>query len=118
MFIKNIKKNKKQITILRNQKEIKLISKTDLIPLIILLFALIFLPSDVFARDLTGGITSIGSEVTKIMMIMGPLMLIFAGGVFWFSKQAGVDRLISTIIGIVLFAASGTIFTYIYRAFN
>lgn len=94
------------------------ISNSDLIPLILVLTALVLFPFDVFARDLSGGITSVGSEVSKIMMILGPIMLIIAGGVFWFSKQAGMERLVSTIIGIAIFAASGTIFATLYRAFN
>ena len=93
-------------------------SSTDLIPLIILLMAFVFMPSDVFARDLSGGITSVGSEISRVMMILGPIMLIIAGGVFWFSKHAGMERLMSTIIGIAIFAASGTIFATLYRAFN
>jgi hypothetical protein len=54
-------------------------SSTDLIPLIILLVACVFMPVDVFARDLSGGITSVGSEISRVMMILGPIMLIIAG---------------------------------------
>lgn len=100
------------------KKYMNTVSKTDLIPLIILLVALVFLPTDVFARDLSGGITSVGEEIKRMGMILGPVMLIIAGVIFWFSKQAGMDRLISTIIGIAIFAASGTIFATLFRAFN
>lgn len=82
----------------------------------ILLVALI--PSIAFSRNLSGGISSLGEELRQIMAVLGPVMLIIAGGMFWFSKQAGLERFISTIIGIALFGGASTIYSVVYRAFN
>lgn len=83
----------------------------------VLLF-IVLVPSIVFARNLSGGISSLGEELRQIMAVLGPVMLIIAGGMFWFSKQAGLDRFISTIIGIALFGGASTIYSVVYRAFN
>lgn len=84
----------------------------------LVLMLMIFVPSVVLARNLSGGISSLGEELRQIMAVLGPVMLIIAGGMFWFSKQAGLDRFISTIIGIALFGGASTIYSIVYRAFN
>lgn len=83
-----------------------------------ILILLAIVPSIAFSRNLSGGISSLGDELRQIMAVLGPVMLIIAGGMFWFSKQAGLERFISTIIGIALFGGASTIYSVVYRAFN
>lgn len=85
---------------------------------IILINIILLIPGLVLARDIAGGIDSLGEQIRQIMSILGPIMLVLAGGMFWFSRQAGLEKLISTIIGIGLFGGASTIYSLIYRAFN
>lgn len=71
-----------------------------------------------FARDFTGSVNSIGSDIKNIVMVLGPVMLMVAGAVFYFSRQQGMSMLVSAAIGTVIFAASSSIFMMLYRAFN
>jgi hypothetical protein len=83
-----------------------------------LIVATALLPLEVMARDFSGSVQSIGSDIRSVIMVLGPVMLMVAGGVFYFSRQQGVSMLLSAAIGTVIFAASSTIFMMLYHAFN
>ncbi len=70
------------------------------------------------ARDFTGSVQSVGSDIRNIIMVLGPVMLMVAGAVFYFSRQQGMSMLVSAAVGTVVFAASSSIFLMLYRAFN
>lgn len=70
------------------------------------------------ARDLSAGVKEVESQLTTIMYIAGPVAFMIAAGMFYFSRQLGMDRLIAAVIGTVVFMASKTLFVFFERAFH
>jgi hypothetical protein len=71
-----------------------------------------------FARDLSAGVKEVESQLTTIMYIAGPVAFMIAAGMFYFSRQLGMDRLVAAVIGTVVFMASKTLFVFFERAFH
>ncbi len=86
--------------------------------LVYLSAAVLFSFNYALARDFTGSVQSVGSDVRNIIMVLGPVMLMVAGAVFYFSRQQGMSMLVSAAVGTIVFAASSSIFMMLYRAFN
>jgi ABC-type transport system involved in Fe-S cluster assembly fused permease/ATPase subunit len=70
------------------------------------------------ARDFASGVKEIESQVSQIMYIAGPVAFMIAAGMFYFSRQLGMDRLMAAVIGTVVFMASKTFFSLFERAFH
>ena len=70
------------------------------------------------AKDLASGVKQIDSEIRNVIRLVGPLCLVIAGATFYINRQAGTDRLLSAVIGTVVFASATTIFFLLERAFN
>lgn len=86
---------------------------------LITFFVGLFFLSDVsMAKDFSASIRTLKTEVSDILMVAGPLALMVAGGAFYFSNRVGSSLLLSSGIGVIIFAASGTIFQWLYRVFN
>ena len=83
-----------------------------------ILLVIIAFTQPALARDLTGSVQSLGGDVKNILMVVGPVMLMVTGGFFYFSRQMGLTMLVQALFGTVIFAASGTIFMMLFRAFN
>ena len=89
--------------------------KEVLLRLYILTFCL---PYYAVARDFLSSVENASNEVRQIIAVVGVLALMIAGVCFYWSKKLGMEKLSAAIIGTVIFAASSTIFTLFYRAFN
>ena len=76
------------------------------------------LPYYALARDFLSSVENASNEVRQIIAVVGVLALMIAGVCFYWSKKLGMEKLSAAIIGTVIFAASSTIFTLFYRAFN
>ncbi len=70
------------------------------------------------AREFVGAVESVGEDIREVLMVVGALALMIAGGAFYLSRQMGMERLSAAIIGTVIFASSSTLFSLIYRSFN
>ena len=95
-------------TIFKNIREV-------LLKLYVLTFCL---PYYAVARDFLSSVENASNEVRQIIAVVGVLALMIAGVCFYWSKKLGMEKLSAAIIGTVIFAASSTIFTLFYRAFN
>ena len=73
---------------------------------------------EAFARDFRDSINTVQDNVRMVLLVLGPLSLMLAGGVFYFSRNTGLGMLQSALIGTIVFASSSTLFTFLYRAFN
>lgn len=70
-----------------------------------------------YAKDFKSSLRSLQTEVQDILQIVGVISLLVAGGMFYFSKQKGLDHLTSAIIGTVVFGSASTIFSVLMRVF-
>ena len=76
------------------------------------------LPYYAVARDFLSSVENASNEIRQIIAVVGVLALMIAGVCFYWSKKLGMEKLSAAIIGTVIFAASSTIFTLFYKAFN
>jgi hypothetical protein len=83
-----------------------------------LIIALLSVVQFSFARDISSGVKEVESQLTTIMYIAGPVAFMISAAMFYFSRQLGVDRLMSAVIGTVVFMASKTLFVFLERAFH
>ena len=84
----------------------------------IFIISIFCLPSSVLARDFLASVENASSQIRQIIAVVGVLALMIAGVCFYWSKKLGMEKLSAAIIGTVVFASAGTIFTLFYQAFN
>jgi hypothetical protein len=83
-----------------------------------LIISLLSVAQFAVAREISSGVKEIESQLTTIMYIAGPVAFMISAAMFYFSRQLGVDRLMSAVIGTVVFMASKTLFVFLERAFH
>lgn len=81
------------------------------------LFFTLFFTSVCYAKDFKGSLRNLQTEVQDILQIVGVISLCISGGLFYISKQKGLDHLTSAIIGTVVFGSSSTLFSVLMRIF-
>lgn len=82
------------------------------------LFFLLIFCLEAFGRDFRGAVQAVGDDISAVLMAAGPIALAVSAGAFYFSRNLGWSMFQSTAIGTILFAASSSLFTFLFRAFN
>ena len=71
-----------------------------------------------FGRDFAASVSTLSSYMKGLIAVLGPLAVLITGVVFYFSRHIGMNFLVSAVLGTIIAAASSTIFTFFYNAFQ
>lgn len=71
-----------------------------------------------FGRDFAASVSTLSSYMKGLIAVLGPLAVLITGAVFYFSRHIGMNFLVSAILGTIIAAASSTIFSFFYNAFQ
>ncbi len=79
---------------------------------------LIIYSNSILARDFLHSVEEASSSLKEIIAVVGVLALMVSGATFYWSKRVGTERLMSAVIGTVVFASAGALFSLFYSIFN